>query len=531
MNKKYLILFVFAALITFLPISCDIKNPVEGITVRVKNIPRTTSVRIEFLDQISRNLVSTDFTIKFSGKNKGDVISDVNIPISEMTVKGGIAYFAIKDNIIPSTQNPVEIVVVAQSNQYLSTSSRLFITKTGPNNFSINMLKNSGSLPTGINQNEQSFGNVATSTGTTTNIVATSGGTLAATLTVPAGTILRDANNNPLSGAVNTQLTYFNASSPAAIPSFPGGFSINANTRGNGNFMTAGFAAINMTVNGVPVENFSGNATVRIQVSPNVINPNTGTTVRPGDIVPMWSYNESTGQWKFEGDFTINSAVGPGGNQTLYVEKSDVTHLSWWNLDWFFNSCNLASPITFTGGCWDILYWFIEFVNGQGYVGQGSVTSNDPIINLINAPSNQPVRILVFDTYNNLWNYFNTRNPALAVASQVIQNLCTGPTNNYTIPVNTQTTGQNVNLTIRGVCPNGNILDQGTLDIEILRNGFWQFAGRIINGQLTLRCLQLGQTYNFRTFYNGQYYFREQQITSANMVINIPLPGDIDFCR
>jgi hypothetical protein len=534
MNKKLLVLFFIAGLISFLPISCDIKNPVEGITVRVKNIPRTTSVRVEFIDQLSRNLVTNQFVIKFFGRNKNDVISDVNVPLSEMTVKDGIAYFSIKDNIIPSTQNPVEIVIVTQNSQYHSTSSRLIITKPGSSTFSVNMLKIQASYPsnTGISKNEQSFGNVALPSGTTTNIIATSGGALAATLTVPAGTILRDANGNILSGNVTTQITYFDAVRPTAIPSFPGGFSVTTNTTGTVSFVTGGFAAINMSVNGVPVESFSNNATVRIQVNPNTRNPITGTTVRPGDIIPMWSYNESTGSWKFEGNYSVNSAVGSGG-QTLYVEKTDVTHLSWWNIDWYFNPCPVATPIRFVAnGCWSTLYWYLEYSIGQGNLGWGTVHFSDPIIHLMNAPENFPVRLLVFDDMFDMIEYWNTGNTSLPVGSTTIVNLCSGPSNLFSVAVNIPSSiGQTVNITIRGVCPNGNIVDQGTFDIEILKNGYWEYAGRVVNGQVTLDCMQIGQTYNFRIYYNQQYYYGEQQITSTNMLLNIPLPGNIDFCQ
>lgn len=535
MNKKLLVLFFLAGLIAFLPISCDIKNPVEGITVRVKNIPRTTSVRVEFLDQNTKALVSTPITIKFGGRNKNDVISDVNNPITQMNVRDGIAYFAIKDDIVPTAENPVEVIIIVQSTQYLSTSSRVLITKTGSNSFFVNLLKppvNPGiPAPAGITSNEQNFGNVATTSGTTTNIVATSGGTLKSTLTVPAGTVLRDANGNSLSGTVTTQLTYFDATTRSAIPSFPGGFSVNTNTSGNGGFVTAGFSAINMFVGNTAVESFSRPVNVQIQVNPNTINPTTGTTVRPGDQIPMWSYNESTGNWTFEGNYTLQSTIGPEGKQVLFVEKSDVTHLSYWNLDWFLNSCYQSSKIRFIGGCWNFLYWYIEYANGQGYIAYGSVTSNDPEIILLNSPSNLPVKISVFETYTDLLNYFYFGTASLVKGSLLIQNLCAGVNQVFNVQVNTQTSGQVINLTVRGKCPNGNILDQGTLDIEIFKNGFWQHAGRIINGQITLNCLQIGQTYNFRAYYNGQYYYREQQITSANMLIEIPLPGDIDFCN
>jgi hypothetical protein len=531
MNLKYFLLFLFFISLVFIPISCDIKNPVEGLTVRVKNIPRTTMVRVEFIEQNTGLLVTTPFTIRFDGRNKNDVISDVNEPITQLIVKNGVAYFAIKDNIQPTPNSPVEIVVIVNSPQHLTTSQKLIISEKGTNGFVINMLKLSGTLPNGITTREQSFGNISTSSGITSIVQANSGGTLSARLIVNPGTILRDANGNVLTGNVSTQITYFDATRSSAIPSFPGGFLVNTNTSGNGGFVTAGFASINMFVGNTPVETFSQPVTIQIDVNNNVRNPITGTNVRPGDQIPMWSYNENNGTWRFEGNYTVQSRISSGGSEELFVEKNDVTHLSWYNLDWFFNSCAISSTINLVGGCWNFLYWLVEYQNGQGYIGSGYVTSSDPSLTFIYAPQNIPVRVLVFTSYLNLWNYCYTGNLSLAVGSLNINNLCQGPTQIFNLQVSTNVSGQNINVTVRGVCPNGNILDQGTLDIEIFKDGFWQYAGRIINGQITLKCLQIGQTYQFRAYYNGQYYTQSATITSANMLVEIPLPGDISFCN
>lgn len=446
-----------------------------------------------------------------------------------MIVKNGIAYFAIKDNLIPTTNSPIEILIITKSETYLSTSKRIFITYPGTSNHIVNMMRLTGNLPSGVTTNSQSFGNVATTSGTTINIQASSGGTYPARLIVPQNTVLRDANGNVLSGNVSTQITSFDPTNRAAVPNFPGGFSVNTNTTGNGAFISAGFAAINMRVNGVEVETFSQPVSIQIGINPQVINPVTGNPVRSGDVIPVWSYDENTGVWKFEGNHTVNSKINSSGDQEFFIKKDDVTHLSWYNLDWFWNSCQLAAPINFVGGCWNILYWYLEFANGQGYLGQGIVLNWNPTLNFIYAPDNIPVRILVFENLQALNIYLSTGQLTNLVGSQVINNLCqTTPIN---VTISTQLTGTDVNITVRGVCPNGNILDQGTLDLEIFKDGYWQFAGRIINGQITIKCLQIGQTYNFRIFYNGQYYERQQQITSANMLVEIPLPGDISFCN
>ncbi len=155
-----------------------------------------------------------------------------------------------------------------------------------------------------------------------------------------------------------------------------------------------------MRVGNTSVEQFSQPVSVQIGIKPNTNNPITGTTVRAGDVIPLWSYDENNGNWKFEGNYTVNSKIGLGGNQELFIKKDDVTHLSWYNLDWFFNSCYQSATFNIVGGCWHYLFWYLEYANGQGYIGSGYVFGADPTLKFINAPANIPVKLLFFSNLN-----------------------------------------------------------------------------------------------------------------------------------
>ena len=107
MKRKNMILgllLTFTISLSLFIISCDIKDPVEGFEVRVKNIPRTTTARVELLDaktgQQIGALSSHKVTIKFEGANKNDVITTVNESITSIETNVGVAEFAIRDDII-----------------------------------------------------------------------------------------------------------------------------------------------------------------------------------------------------------------------------------------------------------------------------------------------------------------------------------------------------------------------------------------------------------------------------------------------
>jgi hypothetical protein len=258
---------------------------------------------------------------------------------------------------------------------------------------------------------------------------------------------LRDAAGNALSGTVTTEITHFDASNRSAITSFPGGFTVNAQGSGTGGFVSAGFASINMRVGNTLVEQFSQPVSVQMSINPNTINPTTGTNVRPGDIIPLWSYDETNAIWKFEGNYTVNSKIGSGGKQELYVQKDDVTHLSWYNLDWFFNSCYQSATFNLTGNtCWQSLIWYLEYQNGQGYLGAGNVFSSDPTIKFLYAPQNIPVRLLLFSNINGYYSYYSSGNTSSVVGSINVNNLCQ-PTQTFNVPITIQGGGQDINIT------------------------------------------------------------------------------------
>ena len=58
-------------------------------------------------------------------------------------------------------------------------------------------------------------------------------------------------------------------------------------------------------------------------------NPETGEQVKEGDEVPFWSYNTISGEWSYER--LLHMSRSPSGLRT----SMSLSHLSWWNIDWF----------------------------------------------------------------------------------------------------------------------------------------------------------------------------------------------------
>lgn len=168
-----------------------------------------------------------------------------------------------------------------------------------------------------------------------------------ATISIPAGTVARDANNVPASGALNLTVTKYANSDVDALVAFPGGFTPNAvlanGTTASGNFVTGGFAQFNLTDStGKAIKKFDSPIQLTIDLPKTSKNPATGATIAAGDTYPVWSFDEVSGKWVFEANGQVRNKTPLDPNNFEVVFSS--THLSYWNLD-YFESANCTGSI------------------------------------------------------------------------------------------------------------------------------------------------------------------------------------------
>jgi hypothetical protein len=383
----------------------------------------------------------------------------------------------------------------------------------------------SGQQPDGVESNKEQEGSTG-SQGTNQEISVSSGetsGGLSASIEVPAGTVLTDQTGNVLTGNVTTTVTYFDPTKESSLASFPGGLNVNTNNQGNGNFVSAGFVAVDMNVNGTPVKNFqNGGANLNISVPANLINPATGQQVKPGDVIPLWSYNETSGQWTHEGDYTVPLSKAKKGKYNISINK--IKHLSYWNLDWFNgNYCPNGAKIHIVGSFSSIVLVSYRLDLGSPvYNSLTYVYNSDPYMQTINVPQNVPMKIVAYDSF---WDYCEGKTP---LGEKTITNLCDQGTIEF--PISNASNESTVTVYVRGICPNGNVLDKGTLNVEIFKDNNWQLAGTIIDGYISLR-LTLNQPYNFRVFYDGKYYEETHTASKTLEMVDIRLGEDVDLCK
>lgn len=172
-----------------------------------------------------------------------------------------------------------------------------------------------------------------------------------AKLSIPAGTGFIGEDGQPFTplGEVSVSMMLFSADPKGLADDennplylFPGGLSpegfdgelpSDITSPDSVTFISAGFVAIEIgDESGNKVSSFDGEGvTLAFEVPKSTINPQTGEPLSLDDgTIPIWSYTDSTGKWRYEGDAVIEQE-----NENTFTVSKPITHLSYYNLDWY----------------------------------------------------------------------------------------------------------------------------------------------------------------------------------------------------
>lgn len=155
-------------------------------------------------------------------------------------------------------------------------------------------------------------------------------GTDGTAIVLPANALV-DRSGNPVSGDVEVALTPVDVSDVDARDAFPGSFAAADENGDSGLLLSFGVAEYNLTQNGERLQIAPGKqATLTVPVYIDTYSD--GSAVKAGDSIPLWSLDETTGQWAQEGMGTV---VADSNSPTGLGFEMIVGHLSWYNCDAF----------------------------------------------------------------------------------------------------------------------------------------------------------------------------------------------------
>lgn len=289
----------------------------------------------------------------------------------------GLAVFNFKDTATPSNTNNITVAVKASAENYMTSSKSWTFDTAEAVSLVIKLLSlDDNSQPEGVGLvtktiNLSSVGDEGISI---TTPAASDGA--ASKIEIPKSIEMyakgkTDAEGevgvgNKITGGVELVVAHYEAERTEALEAFPGGFAVAVenpavvnSSEGAGSlgddgqltFMSAGFVSVEIVdqdtrekvksfnspncsdgSGGTSVD-ISGCVSVTMTIPKTTINPLTGSVVKEADKIPIWSFDVETGLWTYEAFSTEYAGITSSGENWLV--KYPVTHLSYWNLDFF----------------------------------------------------------------------------------------------------------------------------------------------------------------------------------------------------
>lgn len=486
-------------------------NPTEildNFTIRISPEMFEHAVSIAVIDAADSSAIE-DVTLTVQGDHAEDIYTIFGE--RDFKVERGFIELGLHRRANPAIDNPVLVELYLSAPGYLGRTYTVEFTQDQDIIVVDIPMVSLASPPNGVKFATKSE---ALSGGTLTNAVELSvdAGSMSnqgMKINLPTGLEFFNANGVKLSGSnLEVIAGHFDTENEQSLSSFPGGFELNSVTlpdgsETDGNFITAGFTTLDMTVDGQEVKTFNQDITVTMDVSDQLVNPETGAALAVGDQIPIWSYDDAENAWGYEKVGTVVN--GSNGLQLSFT----TNHLSWWNLDFHQAKCctgSACSKIRFNIPEWandtttiqDLFRVRISFpgtLQPMNWAGDRQHTLFDgKELQMNNAP-NTPIIIRV-------WH----RGRLVANTGKV--SLCGGIVN--VDLSNVRPPKDIVTLDVRGVCSNNpQVVIRPSMMLYYRPSGVgatYQRLERIWYGKASTSQLTVGRTYDFGASINGTWH-------------------------
>lgn len=500
--RTFFKLFSFIIALGFVFNSC--KNPADNLNILVDaDIIKYKATFI--LATADGSAIPNDITVTAAGQDAG-VIYDFS-GSKKIFAPSGVATIGVAPSGVPKGSNKLNFNIIIKATGFLDKNLSVSIAA---DQFSqiikVTLLKTTTpSSASSVVVAEVGLGTDGKTT-TTSTISTPSTGTVAQTtsITVPAGVQFKGADGTILSGGnLSAQAVNFNPNDPAALALFPGGklsapsITTPGGTTGSAVFLPAGFTDIQMFVGGVEVKNFTTPISIGVQLDPTYKPQSTGQTLKAGDKLAIYSYQVSTGQFKYEG--LANVAL----DATNKLAASFTTdHLTVF----------IVGDVVSTAGCTDPTITFVapwltgattrpvtvDILNADGKVLVTSqVLLKDGLVSRFSGLPSIPVTYRVTDVATNA-----------VLSSGSIATPCAGGNISVTVGQPGGAAIQNVTLVLNVVCPNKGPVTSPNFDMFYKTAGAPESAytllGTANQGLIKTSLLKVGSTYDFRVTWNNE---------------------------
>jgi len=326
--------------------ACKKINPTDDITFVINSDIYRSPVLVKFINanpnsttQPGYNATSPEATYKVGITGTEAKYIVMNDGDTSLKASRGFLQFSIGSNRVPSATSPISFTLDVTFPGFARVNKTFYITDTLEKSIEVYVQELASPAPGSsiVDATDVLSATQPTVIQTSTNATMTE----ATKITIPEGTVLKDASGNTInSNNLHSTVIHYGIGDEASLRAFPGGLQTRNAVDKNGNkidsvidFITAGCLQINMQAGGKEVRQFSKPLEVEVDINPSFYNAYSADgKLKEGDSIPVWSMEEGSGQWVLEGEAPVIVK-----NNKL-VAKFSASHLSVWNLDYWANS-------------------------------------------------------------------------------------------------------------------------------------------------------------------------------------------------
>lgn len=500
--RKYILpfLLITAALSSALVISsCDIKSPTEGIEVRLNTKTRETLVNTYFYDANTKNSISQNVKVTFSGSNASKITDETNDPKTVFTAENGILLFGIKDGTEFSESAPFSVTLKMEASGYETKTEVLKITSKGIQTYDM-FLVNPATLPQNADQGTGTGSTNNTGT-TTSNVQLTTGG--GTTVNIPSGTQITTSTGTPLTGNISVNITTI----PITAQNI---YNVPQNLAVSTTQTIAPAISIDLSITDQNGNSSNNEIEISVPLADGIVNPRTGNEYQAGDTMGFFRFNATTGLWEKVGNGTVTGSL----------PKKSLRKI---NAGRYVGGAVVAGAVIIAGN---------DETNCSAVLTVANIPSgfNNSSLRFFNAEGN---RMNPSNSGSNF--YFEIPDGGTTIASIRINADLNDPFNtgtqlgsNIALACGSNSTSLNfpsnlvgAQFEIIGVCtskdPVVEVFPNASFSYRQVGTQTWQ-SGSLVNGRATITGLVVGASYEVTTSYRGNTGNAQVKITSSSII-------------
>ncbi|WP_128546451.1 hypothetical protein [Larkinella soli] len=299
------------------------RNPLENVELTFRK-PLTTSVQLDFRTQGGR--VAENVSVKIKGRDADQIVTLLNTTNFRISKDGSLPLATL---VAPSPEKPLYFTIVATAENALETVVPIALIGSGVRRQTVVLTEK---------ESNEAKKLVATTTGQSAGDGAVNGPLVIRTppteagtsvISIPAGTRVVDAQNQPVDGPLTATVQVIPTS---LVWQLPNGGSLSRTKKIT--VVASAFQAEIYNEEYRLVKSFSQPVGVTFGLNAGARNPATGLPVRAGDVLPLYSYDGATNQWKEEapGKVVLDKENRP-------VIETRISHFSTWVVGYVTELC------------------------------------------------------------------------------------------------------------------------------------------------------------------------------------------------